>query len=231
MLSLDDGGRQVRLYDNDQLSGLDDVRNEYQKLAINALKNGQIEIPAVLSELRGRSSSLMGGGGAERFNLEAPVGKVILSNRPTLRWEALDGAESYTVTIVDPRDNSADALKSPPLKQTTWQVDRALRRGRVYTWQVTATKNSAQIIAPPREAPEAKFKVLEQNEAEEIAQATTNHPDRHLILGLLYARAGLLDDATRELRALAAANPQAEEVKKLVAKLSSERRRGEQRRR
>src|SRR5262249_3663908 len=149
-----------------------------RRLVIEALKNGRPEIPNNLSELRGKSSKLMGGDNAERFNLEEPVGKVILSNRPTLRWQPLNGAESYTVTIVDPRDNPADPVKSPPIEQTTWQVDRPLRRGRIYTWQVEATKNGAQIIAPRPEAPQAKFKVLEQHKADEIAQVKKNYANR-----------------------------------------------------
>ncbi len=224
LLSLKDGAGQVKLFADGQISGIDGISDEHRRLVIEALKNSRIEIPSILSDLRGRSSRLMGGDNAERFYLVDPVGEVILNDRPTLRWQPLNGAESYTVTIVDSRDNSADPVKSPPSDQTTWQVDRALRRGRIYTWQVAATKNGEEIIAPTPEAPPAKFKVLEQNKADEITQARKTHANRHLLLGLLYARAGLLEEATKELSALTATNPQSDEMKKLVDQLSSERR-------
>jgi anti-sigma factor RsiW len=224
LLSLNDGGRLVTLLTNGRLTGLDELRAEYQQLAVAALTKGQVELPAVLSELRSAAGVMMGGGGAEKLKLIEPVGKIVFSVRPTLRWQALEGAESYIATVIDPKNNFNEVAKSPPLTRDHWQVDRALRRGWTYLWQVTATRNGAQITAPAPEAGDAKFKVLDQALADEIDQARKTYAGQHLIPGLLYARAGLLDEAVQELKALSAANPQAKEVKSLLKDLQAKQR-------
>jgi hypothetical protein len=43
----------------------------------------------------------------------------------------------------------------------------------------------------------------------------------HLVRGVLFARVGLLDDAERELRALAAANPRSAVARKLLASVTA----------
>jgi len=66
------------------------------------------------------------------------------------------------------------------------------------------------------DAPEARFKVLEQAKAGEIERAKKAYGNQHLALGLVYAEAGLLDEAEREFRALVAANPTSAEAKRLL---------------
>jgi hypothetical protein len=188
--------------------------------------SGQLEeLAAISNAARGGAKAAQDtADGEKKFKLIEPAGKIIFSVRPTLRWQALDGAESYVVTVIDPKNNFDEVAKSPPLTQEHWKVDRALRRGRTYIWQVTAAKNGAQITAPAPEAGDVKFKVLDQAQADEIDRATKTYAGEHLIPGLLYARAGLLDEAVRELKALSAANPQAKEVKNLLKDLRAKQR-------
>ena len=114
---------------------------------------------------------------------------------------------------------------SPPLEGTTWTPPRALERGRVYSWQVTAVKDGKEIISPSAPAPEARFKVLEKAKADELMGVERAAAGSHLVRGTLYARAGLLDDAERELRALVAANPKSPAARKLLQSLQAIRRR------
>jgi hypothetical protein len=62
-------------------------------------------------------------------------------------------------------------------------------------------------MAPVPPAPEAKFKVLEAALAEKIEEAKSTANDSHLLLGVLYAEAGLLADAEKEFLALQSVNP------------------------
>jgi hypothetical protein len=57
-----------------------------------------------------------------------------------------------------------------------------------------------------------------------LNQARREHPDAHLLLGLLYARAGLADEAEREMKTLARLNPDSEIVRKLMQSIRAARR-------
>ena len=91
-----------------------------------------------------------------------------------------------------------------------------LERGRIYTWQVRATRKGDEVLMPPPAAPEAKFKVVDTAKAEELSQIRRSHARSHLILGLAYANAGLLEDSARELRKLVAANPKSSVARSLL---------------
>jgi hypothetical protein len=224
LLTLNDSGTQVTIYANGQISGFDDLPSQYQQLISSTFSEGKLVTPAELTALRGRAGSMMGGGSAERFDLIEPVGEIVFSERPSLRWQALSGAESYEVTIFEPANHFSEVAKSPSLTQTGWTVNRTLGRGRIYSWQVTATKDGNQITSPPPQTAEARFKVLDKAQADEIDRVRAAYPRHHLILGLLFARAGLLTQANQELRALSAANPGNGDVKNLLTDLQIKRR-------
>jgi len=72
----------------------------------------------------------------------------------------------------------------------------ALERGKVYSWQVTAFNTQNQEIA---KSSTGKFKVLDASKVDFLQRARKEYKDDHLVLGMLYAQSGLLDDAEREL--------------------------------
>jgi hypothetical protein len=163
-------------------------------------------------------------GGSETgvpFPVLNPVGKVIRTDRPEFRWSALEGASSYTVNVYD--SNFQRVASSPPLQTLRWSVPESLARGRIYRWEVTATKNGEQITSPQAPAPEAKFKVLEKDRADQLDEVQRRYPQSHLILGLRYAREGLLGDAEREFQALVEANPDSTIARKLLKDLQAQR--------
>src|SRR5262249_12542548 len=150
-------------------------------------------------------SSLMGGDDdAGRFSIIDPVGKVILTDRPIFHWSKLSGATSYVVEIYDSQFNHT--ASSPPLTSDNWTAT-PLARGQVYSWQVKATKDGQEFIAPRPPAQQAKFKILDQAAVNEIARARRDYPSSRLLPGLLYARAGLIVEAEQEFRSLQKANP------------------------
>jgi hypothetical protein len=150
------------------------------------------------------------------------VGTVTMSDRPAFRWSAFDGADTCVVRIYDADFNEVAA--SPWLSETSWTVTRALERGRIYSWQVTARAGAKEIISPVKPAPEARFMTLDRAKANELAEAKSASAGSHLTLGILYAQAGLLDEAERELQALLRANPQSALAEKLLRSVRAKRR-------
>jgi hypothetical protein len=224
LLALNDGGAQVTLDAQGKLTGLESTPPADRQRIKTALISQKIESPEMLKELEVASGAAMGGSSNKSFKLISQIGRIVADDRPTLRWQPLEGALSYQVTITDPKANYKVVAVSSALPNTKWRVERPLVRGRVYAWQVIAHTNSGDVIAPPRDAPEARFGVLGEKKMEELARAKRDYAGRHLALGLLYAQAGLLDDAEREFQALIAANREAAVAKNLLREVRSKRR-------
>ena len=235
-LALNDGGKVVTIGVDGTLSGFESLDAAEQQAIKDALLAGRIEIPASLSELKSGAGSLMGGpddnpakqwAASSKKTLASPFAEIIAEDKPTFRWQPLAGAQSYVVTINEPAANYREVVASPKLQTTRWTAP-ALPRGRLFTWQVTATLKEAdrterEVTAPAAEAAEAKFRVLTKSEAEELAKGKTDYAGQHLPLGLLYARLGLLKNAETELQDLAADNPDAPAVQKLLKEIRAAR--------
>ncbi|HEX8070493.1 MAG TPA: hypothetical protein VF546_11110 [Pyrinomonadaceae bacterium] len=169
-------------------------------VAPQTARAARLEVPAELAALSAGASVLMGitDQDGPAFALTAPVGTFVRSARPTFRWAALAGAESYTVEVYDARLNRVAA--SPALAANEWTPAAPLAPGQAYAWQVTAHVGGREVRAPAPPAPEARFKILTQAQAAALARAE-RAADSPRARGLLYARAGLLDDAEREFAA------------------------------
>jgi hypothetical protein len=142
------------------------------------------------------------------------VGVVVEEDRPVLRWRSVPEAHRYVVTLSDARGGRL--LSSPPLTTTEW-TPPPLPRGQSYLWQVVADIPSGTTAAPRPPEPEARFRVLDLASLQSLDEA--RRVPSHLVLGVLYARAGLVADAERELRALATLNPSASLPEVLLADL------------
>lgn len=210
-LALNDGGRK---------SGLDPagrlVRVETYPPGVQAAwKTGKLAIPT--SDIPGRGGILMGGPEDETtFAVRTPHGGIIESNRPTLSWNPLEGATGYKVYLFDERSQN-ESVESEIVSGTQWTVPQALKRGHLYRWEVVAYKDGEEIDKAPKPPdPAAKFKVLEEAKALELARARRAFGNSHLTMGVLYANNGLLEEAEREFQALVKANPKNEVARKLL---------------
>jgi hypothetical protein len=221
---LSDGAGQVTLDRNGALTGVDNLPPAYRQMIKGALTNQRLERSPFLSGLPRPGSLVIRGpdNQVNGFSVIEPVGKVTLSDRPTLQWSRLDGATSYVVEIYD------DAFKlistSPQLAGNTWTPPETLKRGDVYSWQVRAVKDGQEFITPRTPAPPAKFRILDQARANELTRARRVYASSHLTLALLYAQAGLLDEAEQEFRELQKANPDSAITRRLLANLRAMRR-------
>jgi anti-sigma factor RsiW len=217
VVALNDAGQQVTLDAQGNLAGLEQLPERLRLQIKSALFTRRLARPSALDELDQQAGTLRGAAGSNGlpFSLLAPLGVVVESDRPTFRWQPLAGAEKYDVTITDDRLN--EVATSGLVTATSWRAPRALARGMTNSWQVTAHRKGGQTVTSPTPpAPQAKFQVLAQTRLTELRHARRLYPNSHLTLGVLYAQAGLLDDAAREFQALARENPQVDVAHKLL---------------
>ena len=215
---LNDGAGVVSLDREGKLSGADNLPPAYQELVRKALTTQRVERSSQLQGLTRPPSSLMGGNEPGReFSILAPAGVVLMSDRPAFRWSKFEGASAYVVEVYN--EQFERVMTSPELTTVSWIATQSLPRGRVYSWQVKAVKDGQEVTVPRPPVPQAKFRVIDQGRMNEIARAKGAYGSSHLTLALLYAEAGLLNEAEQELRLLQKANPQSEIVRKLLRQL------------
>jgi Putative zinc-finger len=220
VVKLRDGDRLVTLSSRGHIFGVAAGAPDVQRLLASALRSQALEKPPALDRLiRGSSTQLAIVGEGSSFALQQPVGTVVQNDRPTFIWKPLKGASGYSVSIFDAQLN--EVARSEALTTTMWTPPRALQRGAIYRWQVIAFEGGREVLLPSATAPEAKFKVLEQQQAEELTRARRIYAGSHLALSVLYARAGLLDEAETELKALVRDNPTSTVARKLLQSLQA----------
>jgi len=203
--SLEDNGRKIQLDNTGKLIGLEELPEASRSLVRSVLANKTLSKPEVLNKLTAPSITLMDPTAREKtFGLLGPSGTVIETDRPNLRWQALAGATSYTVSVLDADFNQV--TRSAPLTATQWTTP-ALRRGIIYSWEVVAVRDGQEVRSPVAPAPRAQFKILEADKRLELTNLKKHSPISHLTLGLTYARFGLLAEAEGQLQILARENP------------------------
>jgi hypothetical protein len=82
------------------------------------------------------------------------------------------------------------------------------------------TKDGREVKSPPIGQPDAKFSVLDRNKFNEIERARKAYSSSHLVLGTIYAKAGLINEARREFRALLDANPESQISRRILGSLT-----------
>ena len=214
-VELADGGNRVRLSSRGELTGLESLPAALRQEIAAALRAGHLDEPREIAGLAGSGSVLRGSG--ERpsdFVVLAPLGTAVLDGWPTFQWTPISGRESYTVKIVDA--NLSPVAESGPVLGTVWRPSQPLPAG-VFNWQVVAHVGSADRTAPDPGSPPATFRVLAADQAEALKRAAQATGGSHLALGILYAHAGLVSEAERELEQVVAANPRSAIARSLLA--------------
>lgn len=171
-----------------------------------ALQSHKLERAPILDRLVSRQGVLLGAPAEPAgFDLLSPMGTAVMEDRPTLSWKPLPGTTRYVVSIFD--ENFSKVAESPALTSPSWQPDSPLARGRIYNWQVVARIRGTIVRTPMPPAPEARFEVVSAKIAGQMETARRDHPRDHLLLAVLDAEAGALDDAANELDLLSATDP------------------------
>ena len=92
--------------------------------------------------------------------------------------------------------------------------------GNIYQWQVEALRGDEVIGRTPKPpAPEARFQILPTEAQQQLAQTESSASGSHFVMAVADAKAGLLDDAIRELRAFANENPDSKIPAALIAQI------------
>ena len=199
-----------------KIQGVEGVSAELQHFIDDAVRAPQIKKPAILNDLRDEAITTRGTTTRDvQLRLRFPVGVTVLADRPVLRWQPLAEATSYEVMIADARGNEIARSESLPADRSNWQPSQALQRGVMYTWTASAIRNSQSDTTSALTVPESKFKVLEIAKVQELARLK-KQVGSHLVLGLFYAREGMLAEAEQELKFLIRMNPNSPVARKLL---------------
>ena len=213
VVSLNDGQGRISLDEHGVLNGAGALGSDEKELVKRALIQQRLSFPASLVELQEQPGTLMGVVQSAPFQLGAPIGTAVRSNRPALSWNADPESAGYKVTVKD--QNAGTVIQSGLLQTTSWTIPRDLEGSHIYVWQVASLRSNKEVIAPQPPAAPAKFMVLDASANSKLLQL----PPSHLVRAVLYANAGLLDDAYQELDVVQKANPQSALVQHLSDQL------------
>lgn len=150
------------------------------------------------------------------FMPTSPVSTAVLSDRPEFTWQSSRVATAYQVSIADADGTVA---VSPVLDTTYWTPDQPLPRGVLLRWQVTSIRNDTKLQTVP--AGGARFRVLDADRSRQIEDAEKTYADQPAVLGVIFAQAGMLDDAERDFAQALAYAPSDAAVSSLLAEVKS----------
>jgi predicted anti-sigma-YlaC factor YlaD len=181
---------------------------EWQNRLRRMLTEGKLERPKPVRlawAAMGEAVTMRGKGGvSEKVKLLSPVMTAVRSLRPTFRWMAVDGAAGYKLLLAD-RSATHILWESPLTQETTFRLPSdapALKRGEIYTWQVEARRQNDALLSPP-----ARFWVLDDASAAQVARMERRFAHSALTLLTLYASFGLKDEAMAQWQRLQRLNP------------------------
>jgi len=220
LIALNDAGGQILVNQRGQLEGLDELPPDLKESVERALATRRLrDSPAITGWSTGAGSLR---GEVEKQNTFAPLEPmdvVIETDRPKFRWQALEAARQYIVTIYDAKFR--EVASSGPIVGTDWTTANSLERGVTYSWQISALKDGETIVSPKPPLREARFRILDQRAVVALAKLKKFAGSSHLVMGVFYWKHGLIEESEREFQALAKANPNSTAVAELLASIRS----------
>src|SRR5262249_49439001 len=217
--TLFDAGHTVGLDRKGSLVGFDYLSPDLREALTKALRRSNLELPR-FEQFEEAPGVLMGPGPyTASFSVRSPIAGMIEESRPLLAWVPAAEDATYYVTIREVR--SGHRIHSPPLQETQWKPAASLVRGGDYCWEVKAVFSDGRwTLAPAPPQPAARFRIVAKSDEMHLKQARALYPKSHLLLGVLYAKAGLIAPAKKELESLALTNPKSLVAKKLLRQVN-----------
>jgi hypothetical protein len=200
-----DGNRVVTIGEGGTVTGLEPLPQPYRAMLERALVARQIPLPGWMPELSQERGRLLGAPGTQAaIRLLSPVGTAVEEQQPVFRWTTIPDAE-YQVSVYDSGYNLVGG--NDWSSGGEWRLAQALGQGTRYSWQIHMRRGGEEVTIPAPPAPEARFRILGKDEQAQVARARGSFGDSHLIMGVVYASAGLLDEAEQEFRLATSQNP------------------------
>jgi hypothetical protein len=186
----------------------------------NILRSGRLPLPDFVKDLTPPRQVLMGKStGEPSLELISPAATAVMSGRPTFRWKRLEGDWTYVVRVFRPGFDVAAASGEIPTSE--WTPGADLAPGGTYEWQILAQRGSERVTfpQPPRAPP--RFRVVDSATSERLRELAKNRGGAHLLLAVEYGKAGLIEDAKRELEAELQHSEDAASVERLIESLDA----------
>jgi hypothetical protein len=184
------------------------------------LEAGHLPLPDFVKDLTPPRQVLMGKpAGGPGLEIISPVATGVMRGRPTFRWKLLEADWAYQVRVFRP--GSDLAAESGKITGSDWTPETELPSGITYQWQILAQRGSERVTFPqlPRAPP--RFRVIDQATAARLRQLAESRGGVHLLLAIEYGKAGLIEDARRELQAELRGSRHAEAVERLIRSLDT----------
>ena len=175
------------------------------KLDITRIQNGgELAEPQPLTELDiGDLSERGEPDNSINLRLGSPRRTRVRDQSPVFRWTSDKTQASFVVTVVDEMFNPV--AESPQLPVAEWRIDKQLKRGSVYIWQVTAFLPHQK--SPISQSSMVKFKVISNHQLNDlkVAEGRLMSPIER---GIFYYKSGMLDEARSEIGRYISENPE-----------------------
>lgn len=127
----------------------------------------------------------------------SPVATAVMDGRPTFRWKPLEGDWTYVVRVSKP--DSDVVAESGEISGQEWTPASDLPPGITYQWQILARRGAERLTFPqPSDAP-PRFRVIDPATSERLRELAKKRGGVHIMLAIEYGKAGLIEDARREL--------------------------------
>ena len=218
LITLNDAGGRILVNPRGQLEGLHELPPDLKKDVERVLATRRLPgSPALTAWSTGAGILRSELADQNTFAPLEPMDVVIETDRPKFRWQALEGARHYIVTIYDAKLREVGS--SGPIVETEWTAPNSLERGVTYSWQISALKDGKTIVSPKPPLREARFRILDQRAVVALAKLKGSAGSSHLVMGVFYWKHGLIEESEREFQALAKANPNSTAVAQLLASI------------
>ena len=162
-----------------------------------------LEEPPIVAQLRPAPGTLRGEETPSEGAM-SPAGVVVEPAQPRFSWTAIPHAR----VVVSVFDGTKVVAESEPLATNAWTPPHPLPRGVTYTWQLEVRRGNDVAIVPAPPAPPAMFHVIDEASFAAIDDVRRRSAADHKLLGILYARAGMRQQAIEELSAAGDADSQ-----------------------
>jgi len=222
MTVIKDGSTIVTIDQAGGISGIDGASGTTRREIADALTAEEIKPLDTPNPLSGPAGVLRGPNRGQPFKLISPERAVILTDRPSFVWEGLRGASSYRVYVGDRKGHEVAKSEELSVSRTRWTVSAPLKRGEIYSWAVAAIVDGKEVFSPGASGPEMKFEVLPNEKLEELNALKKTRS--HLVLGVFYAKVGMIVEAEHQFQILIRLNPDSRVLKKLLTQIQSWRR-------